>query len=249
MARSRTLRWYHITGIVVGGLLLLGGVTVYLYFQVMSAWDEPPPDDADLLPQREAVPDEENALTTYMEAMAILEWPGYEPPQEQAAAESEADADVPARETLSPEDVQAMIAEAERAEAQVPKQIREEREALREKADRLSQMADGEAWDAALAGEVLEANRDTFRLIEAARSRSTLQLPAVTQIDTSIPWAYTLMTVGDLVRLRARQRFRRGEEAAAFEEAVAWNNEELEFPEGEAPPPIALPDPCVRIRF
>ena len=209
------MRWYHKAAIICAGLLVAAGAGGLAYYHARSAWDEPPPDDADLLPDRAEVPDDRNAFTLYAQALEVLQWPGYTPPPRQGDEESTGGPDVLADGKISGEELEVLIAEAERKEQDPAAR------AIREKDERLQGMVGGETWDEALAGEVLEANRETFRLIDEARSRAAFQLPAIRDFAADAPGLSGFLSLSHAVCLRIQDRFREGDEAGAFEEAVA----------------------------
>jgi hypothetical protein len=69
--------------------------------------------------------------------------------------------------------------------------------------DRLEKMLDGKDWDAALAAEVLDANKPAFALIEKGLACREFQVPEVKSIGDEIPYVFGFLHTGRLMRLRA----------------------------------------------
>ena len=179
--------------LVVLGILGLFAVGVPVTLLII--WkDESPPDDSDLLPQRLAVSDADNAYTFYRQAARVLVWPCYKPEDE-----GEASSEEPA------------AAEDE-----------EKQKAETEKRDLLDYIGCGKNWDAAAAADVLQQNKETLALLEKGLACRECQFPEVKTIDDMLKRDGTLgcLALCRLWRVRVEVLAHEGKTAEAVDEAL-----------------------------
>ena len=81
-------------------------------------------------------------------------------------------------------------------------------------------MENGKDWDAALAAEVLDANKPTFALIEKGLACREFQTPEVNSIYDRIPYCFGFMQTARLMRLRAADLATRNKGVEAVEPAL-----------------------------
>jgi hypothetical protein len=86
----------------------------------------------------------------------------------------------------------------------------------REKAEPLYAMLSGEAWDDALAKDVLERNRESFALFEKGMACPQFQFPDPRE---SIPEMKAWPRLARVLSIRAAATFRRGKHQQAFDQA------------------------------
>ena len=150
----------------VGGVLLLAFMGYCVTVGVLSL-DAPPPDDADLLPHCEPLPDDQNAYGLFEEA-----------------------------------------------------HDRFENDLTREQRDALSEMVDGEPYDAAEAEAILQAGAETLALWQEGLERPGIAVPPITGPGTLMGYAYNWLSLGKLADFRALHLHRQGKDAAAIEQAM-----------------------------
>ena len=91
-----------------------------------------------------------------------------------------------------------------------------EDDATREKLDRM--LGDG-PWDAALARDVLERNREALALFEKAAARPHCRFPKVSLMD-EMPGLYPCLTLSQVLVIRSKQEQLDGSPESAFETAI-----------------------------
>ena len=156
--------------------------------------DEAPPDDSDLIVKRLDIPDDQNGFTYFQKAGEVLYWPGTEAWKKSGKYPEPEDLD------SNPDDPQA--------------------KAAKEICDRLDKMLEGKDWDEALAKEVLDANKETFALIEKGLACRACQAPEVKTIYDRIPYVFGFMGTARLMRLRAADMASRDKGVEAVERAL-----------------------------
>ena len=85
---------------------------------------------------------------------------------------------------------------------------------------RLDRMENGKDWDAALAAEVLDANKPTFALIEKGLACREFQVPEFKSIYDKIPYVFGFMQTARLMRLRAADLAARDKGVEAVERTL-----------------------------
>ncbi len=184
--------------IVAGTLVFLVLTVLFVVLPIVLAVigrDEPPYDDSDLILERPEIAEEENGFTYTLEAARVLDWPGYKPPKQQGGDEK-----------------------AEDISEQEPGKV--EADENKKKQERLDRMLCGPEWDAALADEVLEKNKETFALLGRAMACPGFQVPEPVGIDCDMSSQYCFIPIANLVGLRACALMREGKQEEALQEAI-----------------------------
>ena len=158
--------------------------------------DEPPPEDADLLPQRVAIPREENGFFHVKLAWEDFSW---KTPDKGAAGKPEAaslsgeSSDDGSEEEMAPDDVE----------------------------ERIWSMLQGEeAWDQAFAAAILEANRRILEQLDKALSAPRFEFEPLPNTSAPITHLRGFMALSSIQRLKARLELEAGREARAVSETL-----------------------------
>lgn len=92
----------------------------------------------------------------------------------------------------------------------------------KERHEETIRLANGMAWDAALAEELVEKNSKTFEFLDQALACSACKVPYIKWLGTVLPYLSTWQEFGCLASIKAEYLFRQGQEREAFDACVAF---------------------------